>query len=291
MLSESLNLLFSESPSLLTFLFVLAIFAGVIDTMAGGGGLLVVPGLMAAGLDPVSALATNKLQAIFGTSSAVIQFWRHGRVRLKEHILPSILAFLAAIAGASALTHIDTGVLKRIVPFVLIFIALLLLAKPSLGSIARHALLPRIAGTLILMPLIGFYDGLFGPGTGTFYAFGAVAILGAGLDEATIRAKIYNFASNCGGLYFLSAEGHTAWAYGAVMAAGTFIGGIIGARLILRHGVRLIKPLVVVMSLAMSFNLLWQQGTIQEISKLIDAARALAQHPDEANINLLPWQI
>jgi uncharacterized membrane protein YfcA len=139
--------------------------------------------------------------------------------------------------------------------------------------------------------LIGFYDGLFGPGTGAFYAFGAAAILGVGLDEATIRAKIYNFGSNCGGLYLLSAEGHTAWAYGAVMAAGTFIGGMIGARLILRHGVRLVKPLVVAMSLAMSFKLLWHQGTIQKISISIDAKSADAEPPEPSNINMLPWQI
>src|SRR5215475_1192343 len=132
-----------ETLSLLTLLFVLAIFVGVVDTMAGGGGLLAVPGLMAAGLDPVSALATNKLQAIFGTSSAVIQFWRKGRVRLIVHILPAIVAFLAAIAGAWAVTRIDTAVLHKAVPFLLILIALILLARPSLGTVLRRARLPR----------------------------------------------------------------------------------------------------------------------------------------------------
>jgi uncharacterized protein len=258
-----------ESPELLALLFALAVFAGLIDTMAGGGGLLVVPGLMAAGLDPISAFATNKLQAIFGTASATAQFWRRGKVRLKDHLFPAGVAFVSAFCGAATLSYLDPRLLNAIVPFILISVAFLLLLKPNLGDIPRAARISRLAGAFTLIPLVGFYDGFFGPGTGTFFALGAVAVLGIGLEEATIHAKIYNFMSNLGGLLFFIGSGRPSWVYGAVMAAGTLIGGNLGARLILKHGVGVIKPMVVAISLALSVRLLWQQGTIQEVSRAV----------------------
>jgi uncharacterized protein len=260
-----------ESPELLVSLFALAVFAGVIDTMAGGGGLLVVPGLMGAGLDPVAAFATNKLQAIFGTVSATVQFWRRGRIRLKDHLLGGGMAFLGAVCGASTLSYLDPSLLKAIVPFILISVAVLLLLKPNLGEVPREARMSPTLVALTVIPLVGFYDGFLGPGTGTFFALSAAAILAVGLEEATIHAKIYNLMSNMGGLLILIGSGRPSWLYAAVMATGTLIGGNLGARLVLNHGVRIVKPIVVCMSLAMSIKLLWQQGTIQAVSTAVIA--------------------
>ncbi len=247
------------SLEILSLLFILALVAGVINSMAGGGGLLTVPGLMAAGLDPVSAFATNKLQGIFGTASAALQFWRKGRVRFRDHLLPAATAFLSSVCGAASLSYLDPSFLKAIVPFVLILVAFVVLLKPNLGKTPREARLSFAAGAVTVIPVIGFYDGFLGPGTGSFFALGAVAFLGVGLEGATIRAKIYNFMSNLGGLLFFISSGHVSWTYGAVMAAGTIIGGNIGARLILKHGAEVIKPVLVTMSLAMSIKLIWQQ--------------------------------
>jgi uncharacterized protein len=255
-----------ESPEILVLLFMLAVFAGVIDTMAGGGGLLVVPGLLGAGLDPVSAFATNKLQAVFGTASATVQFWRRGHVRLKDHFVPAVTAFSSSICGAAILSYLDPALLKSIIPLILVSVALLVLLKPSIGAAPREARISRLTGALTLIPLIGFYDGFIGPGTGMFFAFGAAAVLGARLEEATINAKIYNLASNLGGLLFFIGSGRPSWVYGAVMALGTLVGGNLGARLVLKHGVSLIKPIIVTMSIALSIKLLWQQGTIQQVS-------------------------
>jgi uncharacterized membrane protein YfcA len=256
----------------LLLLFALALVAGIIDSMAGGGGLLIVPGLMAAGLDPVAAFATNKLQGIFGTASAAVQFWRKGRVRFRDHAFPAAMAFLSAVCGAVSLSYLDPGILKSIVPFLLIFVAFAVLLKPNLGDVPRKARLSFVAGALTVIPLIGFYDGFFGPGTGAFFALGAVAFLGLGLEEATIRAKIFNLMSNLGGLAFFIWGGHASWTHGAVMAAGNIIGGNLGARLILRHGTGVIKPVLVTMSLAISIKLLWQQGTFEGASRIIEAA-------------------
>lgn len=246
-------------------LFLLAVVSGTIDAMAGGGGLLNVPALMATGLNPVTALATNKLQGIFSSLSATLHFWRKGHLRLRDHIVPGLAAFFGAIIGAASLSFIDPQILKIIVPFLLIGIAIWLLLSPKLGDMPKKARLSFAAGAVTLIPLIGFYDGFFGPGAGTFYALGIVALLGLNLNQATMRAKIYNFMSNLGGLIFFLFTAHIAWAAGGVMIVGTILGGNIGARLVVKHGTGLIKPMLVVMSLGMSIKLLWQQGLIQKI--------------------------
>ena len=237
-------------------LFVLALAAGAIDAMAGGGGLLTVPGLMATGLDPISVFATNKLQAIFGPLSATVHFWRKGRIKPQEHVWPALAAFTGALFGAASLSLINPTKLKVVVPYCLIAIALWVLVSPKLGGIPRKTRISPNVCSLVFVPAIGFYDGFFGPGAGTFYAFGLVSLLGLTLHEATLRTKIYNFASNLGALLFFLFFGHIAWLYGIVMVAGMIIGGNIGARLILRHGTALIKPVLVVVSLAMSVKLL-----------------------------------
>ena len=256
-----------ETISLLTLfgLFLLTVVAGAIDAMAGGGGLLTVPALLAVGLDPVSALATNKAQGIFSALSAMIHFWRQGKIKLRDHVVPALASYVGALVGAASLSFADPNFLKKFVPFLLIAIALWVLFSPQLGHVQRKARISFAACSLTLIPLVGCYDGFFGPGTGTFFALGLVSLLGMTLNEATLRAKIYNTASNLGALSFFLFSGHIVWVYGLTMGVGMFIGGNIGARLILKHGTNLIKPVLVVVSLAMSAKLLWQQGMIQKL--------------------------
>jgi uncharacterized membrane protein YfcA len=256
-----------EDVSLLTlgWLFALAIVSGTIDAIAGGGGLLSIPGLMAAGLDPISAMATSKLQGIFSSLSAVIHFRRKDKIRIREHLLPAFTAFIASLGGAASLTFINPDVLRNLIPFLLIGITLWILFSPKLGDIPKKARFSFLFCALTFIPAIGFYNGFFGPGTGTFYAMSLVAFLGLGLHEATVRAKLYNLMSNLSALIFFLFGGHISWTCGLVMVVGTFIGGNIGARLILRHGTGIIKPALVTMSLAMSTKLLWQQGIVQKL--------------------------
>ncbi|MEJ0062911.1 MAG: TSUP family transporter [Alphaproteobacteria bacterium] len=246
-------------------LFLLALIAGTIDAMVGGGGLLTVPGLMASGLSPVAALATNKFQGIFSTLSATIHFWRMGKLRLRDHWIPALTAFAGSIVGALSVSFLDQGVLRILIPFLLIGIALWILCSPKLGEVPRAARLSFAVSNFTLIPLIGFYNGFFGPGTGTFFAMGLVSFLGLRLDEATMRAKIYNFMSSVGACLFFLFGGQIAWLQGAVMAIGMVIGGNIGARMVLRHGAGLLKPLLVVVSLSMSLKLLWQEGLLQKV--------------------------
>jgi len=263
--SPGLSSLEISALKTIALLFMLALSAGVVDTIAGGGGLLIVPGLMVAGLDPVSALATNKLQAIFGTSSAAVCFWRKGKARVKDQVFPAAIAFGCAFCGAVSLSYLDPAFLTVAAPILLITIAFLALFKPDPGDVPRKARLSLMASSLTVIPLIGFYDGFFGPGTGAFFAMGGAIFLGLAVDEATIRAKFYNFASNFGGLVFFSWHGHTSWFYGAIMAVGAIIGGNIGAHLILTHGARLIRLVLVFVSLAISIKLLWHHGFLQNL--------------------------
>ncbi len=248
-----------DDSSLLTLvsLFFLALVAGTVDAMAGGGGLLTVPGLMATGLDPISVFATNKVQGIFSPLSASVHFWRNGKLNLRENALPAVAAFLGGLGGAASLTLADPQILKAAVPYLLIAIALWILVSPKLGDVERKARIGAAACALTLIPLIAFYDGFFGPGTGTFFALSLVGLRGLTLHDATMRAKLYNFASNLGALSVFIFSGHIVWRFGLVMIAGMLIGGNIGARLVLKHGTALIKPLLVIVSVAMSLKLLF----------------------------------
>lgn len=252
-------------PLQLLSLFVLALVAGTIDAMAGGGGLLTVPGLMATGIPPVSALATNKFQAIFSSMSATLHFWREGRLELRALWRPAVMSMLGAASGAASLSFVDPGLLKALVPFLLIGVCGWLLLSQDFGREPGPARLPFWLVGFTFVPLIGAYDGFFGPGTGTFFALGLVALLGIGLDQATAQAKLYNFMSNLGALAFFLVKGHIVWPFAIVMACGMMAGGSLGARLVIRHGTGLIKPLLIVMSLVMSLRLLWQQGTLAQI--------------------------
>src|SRR4029450_878362 len=151
-------------------LFVTGLAAGFVDSIAGGGGLITVPVLLSAGLTPQDALGTNKLQATFGSGSAAFPFTPAGLVRLKDCIRGIIFTAIGAGAGTFLVQLVKPTLLKLIIPWLLIALAIYLLVKPRLGSAQRDARMTTHPFHLTFGLLIGFYDGLFGPGTGTFWA-------------------------------------------------------------------------------------------------------------------------
>jgi len=237
--------------------------------MAGGGGLLTVPGLMATGIPPVSALATNKMSAIFSPISATWHFWRQGRIDIFKLWRPALLALVGAACGAACVSFVNPAALKQIVPFLLMAICGWLLLSEDLGKVPGRPRFSFAVVSVTLIPLVAAYDGFFGPGTGTFLALGMVGLAGFTLDQATIEAKLYNLMSNLGALLFFLVKGHIVWPFAIVMACGMVAGGAIGARLVIRHGTGLIKPLLIVMSLAMSVRLLWQNGTLAQWAAML----------------------
>lgn len=245
------------SLDLLALLFAVALAAGFVDSIAGGGGLLTVPALLWAGFPPVDAIATNKLQSSFGSFSAALRFVRSGEVHPLT-LLPLIgCTFAGAAAGALLLQRLDAGFLRDIIPLLLIGIALYLLAFPKAGDLDAQRRIGPLAFALTAGLGIGFYDGFFGPGTGTFFAIAFVSLQGFNLRKATAHTKIANFTSNIAGLLFFLLGGHIAWAAGFLMGVGQFVGAQAGAHLVIRNGARFVRPVLVAVSLAITARLVW----------------------------------
>ena len=243
-------------PELLATLFAVAALAGAFDAIAGGGGLLTLPALLLAGLDPVAALATNKLQGTFGSVSATTAFARRGLIDWKTALPVGLAAGLAGLAGALCASLLSPAFLKALVPVLLITIALYFALSRALKAEDAP---PRLALTVfagLIAPLVGFYDGIFGPGAGAFYMVAIVTLLGYGALKATAHTKLANAASNLGILTLFALKGAVVWPIGLAMAAGAFLGAQIGSRLAMRFGPGLIRPLLVTMSCAMAIKLL-----------------------------------
>lgn len=233
-----------------------AVLTGFIDAIAGGGGLLMVPALMFAGLPPVNALATNKLQSVFGTGVAMANFGRKGLIDWKASRSGVVLVFAGATAGTLVVQLIEAPLLNLVVPVLLVGSAAYILLSPRMSDEdARQRLSP--AGYSPVAGAVGFYDGFFGPGAGTFYSTTLVALRGLGLTRATALTKLLNFASNVASVLVFALGGKMMWLLGFCMALGAMTGGWLGSRTAMRFGARLIRPLLVALSLAMTLKLLW----------------------------------
>ncbi|MGJ3262617.1 MAG: TSUP family transporter [Salinarimonas sp.] len=243
-------------PEIVGLLALVAVVAGCFDAIAGGGGLVTVPALLLAGLDPVSAIATNKLQGAAGTVSSTLAFARRGLVPRRGVWPIAVVAGGVSMLGALAASVLPQALLEAGVPVLLVAIALYFGLSRRMGDADVKARVGRTAFLLLLVPPIAFYDGLFGPGAGSFYMIGFVAALGYGVVKATAHTKLANASSNLGGLALFAATGAVVWPVGLVMAAGALLGAQIGAALALRFGARLIRPLLVVVSCAMAARLL-----------------------------------
>ena len=248
---------FSWADSFTLFmLFLLAMLAGWIDSIGGGGGLISIPALLWAGYSPIEVLATNKLQSSFGALTATINYARQGLLNPREHISDIILTFLGSLLGALVVQRVDSGLLQRLIPILLIGFALYLLLSPNLGALPNK---PKITRPLFAATAgfgIGFYDGFFGPGTGTFFAIAFITLLGYSLPRATASTKLLNFTSNIAALFIFILSGHVLWLTGLIMACGQIIGSWLGSHMAVKHGSRLIRPLLITVSLLVSLRLL-----------------------------------
>jgi uncharacterized membrane protein YfcA len=244
------------SIELILILFFIAGLAGFVDAVAGGGGLLTLPLLLWIGLSPAQALATNKLQGSFGTFSATYRFMRGRMVNLSGLVPEILLTFSGSVAGTLTVQHIRIGILTDVIPWLLIGAALYTLFSPRMDDSRAKQRLSRRWFAVLIGFGVGFYDGFFGPGTGSFFTIAFVGLLGLGLNQATAHAKVLNFTSNFAALIFFAIGGHIVWATGLVMAAGQILGATIGAHTVIRQGSRIIRPLLFIVSLAMAIKLL-----------------------------------
>jgi uncharacterized protein len=250
--------MFEVSLHLATLLILAAFVAGFVDAIAGGGGLITMPALLLAGADPVTALATNKLQGTFGSGTAMVAYARAGHVRLRDQAGMALVAVAASGAGALVAHLIPAGVLRVIMPVVLIGVAAFFAFRPGLTDGNRTARMPPVVFAVTAVPVIAAYDGFFGPGAGSFYMIAFVMLAGFGVLKATAHTKMLNFASNAGSLAVFAFGGAIWWVLGLAMGVAQVAGAALGARAAMRVGAELIKPLIVVTSTAMALRLLWQ---------------------------------
>ena len=237
-------------------LTAVALLTGFIDAIAGGGGLIMMPALLFAGVPPLHALGTNKLQSVFGTAIALRNYWRSGLVDVAGNRLSIITVFVGAAAGCIVVQAIQPRLLGLIIPVLLVAAALYVLLSPRMtDEDAHHRVSAR--GYAPVGGAIGFYDGFFGPGTGTFFSASLVALRGHGLTRATALTKLLNFTSNVASVLFFALGGKILWLLGLCMAAGAMLGGWLGSHTAMRFGARLIRPLLVTISLGMTAKLLW----------------------------------
>lgn len=245
--------------AMVLLLVLTGLAAGIVDAIAGGGGMIALPVLMATGMSPVEALATNKLQGSFGSFAASVYFVRRKMVDLSQMKLMIACTFAGAVLGTLLVQQIDASLLAMIMPLLLVMIALYFLFSRKVSDEDRERRIGPAVFAFVFTSAIGFYDGFFGPGTGTFFALAFVAMAGFSMTKATAHTKVLNFTSNLAALIFFAIGGNIIWLAGFLMAGGQFIGGQIGARMVVSKGTKLIRPLVVLVTLAVSAKLFVQQ--------------------------------
>ncbi len=242
-------------------LFLTGLAAGFVDSIAGGGGLITIPVLLNIGLRPELALGTNKLQATFGSGSAAWHFGRAGMIDWPASRRGVFCTFLGATAGTLLVSYLPSSVLRAVIPWLLIAIAVYIIFQPRLGDAdSRARLSPEVFFVLCGLGL-GFYDGFFGPGTGTFWAMAFVLGLGFNLTRATAHTKLMNFTSNVASLLVFLIGGHCHLFAGVSMGLGQLLGARLGSRVVIRKGTGLVRPVFVVVAIAITFRLLWQNFT------------------------------
>ena len=248
------------SVEIIGLLFFVALVAGFIDAIAGGGGLITIPALLMTGMPPALALGTNKLQACGGSFSASLYFIRQGAVNVRAVWLLLVMTFIGATLDTILIQQVDASIVKKILPFLIFAIGVYFLLTPKLGDEDRQQRLSYVMFAFTAGFGIGFYDGFFGPGTGSFLSLACVTLLGFNLAKATAHAKVLNFTSNIASLIFFLIGGQIMWSVGLAMMAGQFIGANLGAKMVLSKGKTLIRPMVVVMSFIMTAKMAYDQG-------------------------------
>ncbi len=235
-------------------LAVVALFAGGIDAIAGGGGLLTLPALLYAGLPPHLALGTNKGQSVFGSGAATLRFARAGHLAARRSFTSFAAGFAGSLAGAVLVSLVDPGALKPLLIALLVAAAVLVMVpRPAVAKSARRPL--ALAAAIALA--IGFYDGFFGPGTGTLLIVSFLWWLGDPPVAASGNAKVVNFASNLAAVIFFASQGLVVWSVSLPMAIGQFLGGLVGAHVVITRGATVVRAGAVTIALAMVAKLSW----------------------------------
>ncbi|QPK83323.1 TSUP family transporter [Corynebacterium qintianiae] len=246
---------------LLPLLAAASLIAGWVDAVIGGGGLVLIPVLMAStGMPPAAVLATNKVAAVTGTASAAVTMVRRVGVPRFAWGLAAV-AFVLSACGALAVSLISDSVIRPAILILLVAVGLFVFFNPSFGTTAGAPTYTRarVAGGVGLALLIGFYDGIFGPGTGMFLIMGFTALFSQAFLRSAAMAKVVNTATNLGALTVFIAGGWVDWTLALVLAVANVVGAQLGARTVLRGGSKLVRLALLALVVVLCARLGWQE--------------------------------
>lgn len=232
--------------------------AGFVDSIAGGGGLISTPSLLLAGLSPHIALGTNKVAASLGTLTSSHEFFKSNK--LNKELLKMLVpfAFAGAVIGVTTLQFISPRLLEMLIPFMIFGVAIYTVISKRVGMEDSYDGLHsgnKVKGKL-LTSVLGFYDGFFGPGTGTFFMFGLVKIFKFDFTVATANTKVLNFTTGFAALLTFLYNGQINWKYGLFSSIFMVAGSKIGSRMAIKNGAKFIKPIFVAMSVVMAVKMI-----------------------------------
>lgn len=248
----------------LVLVLLAGLTAGFIDAVVGGGGLVQLPALLLVpGISPVQALATNKLGSVFGTTTSAVTYYRRVRPDLRTALPMAAVALVGSFCGASIAALLPASVFKPVIVVALIGIGAFTVLRPALGDVTalRHAGRRHLGTAAAIGAAIGFYDGILGPGTGSFLVFAMVSLLGYAFLEASAKAKIVNCATNLGALLFFVPHGYVYWGLGLLLGAANMVGGYLGARTATARGSGFIRVAFLVVVGALVLRVGWDVWT------------------------------
>lgn len=247
-----------------SFLFTIAVVAGIVDAIAGGGGLITIPSLLLLGLPPMVALGTNKLQAVIGELTTSLVFIFSKQLPTKGIILGILFTSIGAIAGSIAVSLVDKESLQVLLPFMMAGITIYSITSSKLKSTDASEAKLSISSFMVLNGLlIGFYNGFFGPGTGSFWMLAFVILLGYTIKQATMATKPLNLVGNMASLILFIALGHVDYTMGLIMGAGQIVGSVIGSKFVIAYGSKLVRPVFISVSMAMTAKLIYENLPIE----------------------------
>ncbi|MDN3443238.1 TSUP family transporter [Microbacterium sp. APC 3901] len=256
-------------------LIVIAAFAaGWIDAVVGGGGLLQLPALLLIpGITPIQALATNKLASVFGTATSSVTYYRRAKPDIRTALPMAVIALAGSFGGAAVATILPAAAFKPIIVVALLAVALFTAVRPQMGAATRlrfsghkHHIMAGLSGLVI-----GFYDGLIGPGTGTFLVISLVALLGYDFLQASAKAKIVNLATNTGALLLFIPHGAVLWLLGGILAVANVAGSYLGSRMAISRGTTFIRVVFLVVVTALIAKLgvdVWNENIAPALAAL-----------------------
>ncbi len=256
----------SDFETVFLLLGLAAFFAGLVDAVVGGGGLIQIPALFAAfpGGQPATLFGTNKFASIVGTTSAAIQYARRVTIPWRVALPGALAALVGSWYGARAVAYLPSEIIRPVVLVLLVVVAIYTFVKKDLGTVhdQRLTAAQEIGLAVVIGAGLGFYDGFFGPGTGSFLIFLFVRTIGMDFLRASVTAKIVNVATNFAALSYFALNVEVLWKLGALMALCNLSGAIVGSRLAIRHGAAFVRKMflgvVVVLIAKLAYDLLTQ---------------------------------